>query len=349
MDVYDIAQTIIVIEFLIIMSVVLATYFSIIIIFLMKKRAKKLKGKAEKFLTTLILQKERFQRKQFLPAWERLDLLISLLNKMDEEVARSDWEKIKNDLLHEIVLPLARKSALDASWPQRLLAAKSFCFLCEKGDERLVEKLANDDNDLVSLNAGRATINHASEQSIRRMVDRIHNRRWLSQKMFLSVFDHAPLIICHYVADYLGCPIPDPYIRSTCYRILLKYPKSSIPRIDIYPDLQSNNMDLKLKALKFLSHAFSLEEAMPILEENLSSNAWEVKVVALNGLKQLHASESDHQIEKLLRDPNWWVRLRAAETLNSFGERGRQILQRQDVHLDAFAYDISQHVLSYQP
>lgn len=346
MDIYEIARIVILIEFVMTVILILLTYVSIFIIYLLKNRARHLKKNLEKFLRNLVVKDEIFQSKKFLLAWKRLDVLLSSLNEMDKEFGVYNWKKIKNNLLHEIILPLARKSALSSNWTERLFSAKAFSFIYEKGDEILIEALANDENDLVAINAERAIVNHPSEESIKNLVERLSAKRVLSQRMFLSVFDKSPLIICRYVEHLLESSLDDPYVRMTCYRILLKYPPGFIRKLNIYPDLQSNIMDLRLKVLKFISHAFSLEEAMPILIKNLNDDEWEVRVVALHGLRKLHASKSAHQIEKLLRDPNWWVRLIAAETLNSFGERGRQILKNQEIQIDQFAYDISQHVLS---
>ncbi len=259
-----------------------------------------------------------------------------------------EWKKIRDCLLHTIVLPLARKAAQSDSWVERFFAAESFCFLCENGDNIIVEKLMSDDNDLVSINAERAVILYANEDSIKMVVNTIAKKRRLSQSLYLSVFSDAPPIIRSYIENYLTNYTLEPYVRLACYRILLIYPPGPVHWWDINRDLQSPISELSIVALKFLSHAFSAKDAVPILEEKLNSKVWEIRMIALQGLKKFHAIETMDKVKALLRDPKWWVRFVAAETLNSFGKKGKQILAEQDVTVDRFAYDISQHVLSYK-
>jgi HEAT repeat protein len=76
---------------------------------------------------------------------------------------------------------------------------------------------------------------------------------------------------------------------------------------------------------------------------------WPVRAQAARSLGMLADPASLAGLRAILRDPDWWVRLRAGLALTRFGAAGRNALLEADVGADANARNMAHLVLGLSP
>jgi hypothetical protein len=342
MDIYILAEIIIVIEFVLILVVMIATYLLKVVSVAKKRNKATLTVEIQHHLKQLITNPANFKMENFPNKWRKIHLLMPVVNDFDTTMPSGNWQTLRVNLFHTIVLPLARKAATSYHWPLRFFAAEAFTLAMAKNDEPLVLKLVHDSVPLVYLHALKSALAFGSENAINAIIMRMSKERRLSQTPYLQAFDSVapntrPLIEKHLKVA------TDPFERATCYKILLKY-SSENATWDIQPDIDSNVTELKLAAIKFMAYT-SKDSAISKLAVLLRDPHWEIRVVALHALSQLSAAKVIPLISGCLHDPVWWVRISAADALKKLGEPGEAELRAQDITSDKFSFDMAQHVL----
>lgn len=117
----------------------------------------------------------------------------------------------------------------------------------------------------------------------------------------------------------------------------------ALPIIEQY--LDSADIEIRIKALKAIGDIglTTQEEKILLL---LDSESWVEKVMAIRIVKNSSLRRAIPILEKLLTNSNWWIRLRAAEALYSFGTIGIDRLEQIKVkHDDPYARDMAKKVL----
>jgi len=109
--------------------------------------------------------------------------------------------------------------------------------------------------------------------------------------------------------------------------------------------LYAKDGELRIKALKAIGDiGITTKEYELILF--LQKNHWVEQIAAIYAIKSCRIWMAIPQLKKLLSHENWWVRLRAAQALKSFGEKGKRELELVKINdLDPFARDMATKVL----
>jgi HEAT repeat protein len=82
-----------------------------------------------------------------------------------------------------------------------------------------------------------------------------------------------------------------------------------------------------------------------MIAEGLRDSDWRVRAVAA---KEAHICPEEiiEPLEKALYDPNYHVRINAAQALKQMGERGLTVLTRNTTSSDRFVRDVTHYVLA---
>lgn len=339
---YFLIETIVAVEFLLVIFIVFLTYAFRIILFRKKENSAAIKREIKHFFLKHLLTKKPIVASLFPKRWKRLEIIFSLMKEMDEENETKDWLHLKKKILKEIVLPLAREAAVSHDWVLRFFSAQVFSLYSEKSDAELIIKLINDSVPLVVINIIKAAL-ASSEEIVQILIERISQERRFAQTIYLQAFDSLGEDKLSMIMLVLK-NAEDPYMRTSCYRIFL-YAKLKKMSWDMTKDLNSENLELKLAAIRFFSY-HEKSQAIALLVSLLQDEKWEVRVVALSCLESLFAKSKMKEIAECLHDSEWWVRLHAANTLKKFGDEGLAILKKQSPEEDQYAFDIAQYVLS---
>ncbi len=89
----------------------------------------------------------------------------------------------------------------------------------------------------------------------------------------------------------------------------------------------ARDADMEVRAAGFRSLSqLGHPAAAAVVAEGLRDAAWPVRAQAALCVGQIDLAEMVPELERLLGDPEWWVRFRAAEALFDLGEEGREVL-----------------------
>lgn len=90
------------------------------------------------------------------------------------------------------------------------------------------------------------------------------------------------------------------------------------------------------------------EETVEALRRLAKDKEWQARAQAIHALGKLQAPVAA-LLREALRDPAWWVRLRAALALARAGPEGRNALLAAEIGADVFARDMARMVLGLSP
>src|SRR3990167_5818867 len=255
------------------------------IIYRKKETEAVIRGEIKYFFLRRLLGYKGTIDSDFLKRWRRLDIIFPLLQEIDAENQTKEWLHLKRKILKEIILPLARKAAVSRDWALRFFSAQSFSLYSEKSDAELIIKLINDPVPLVVIHVIKAAL-ASSEEIIQALIQHISKERRFTQTIYLQAFDSLREDKLSMITLVLK-NAEDPYMRTTCYRIFL-YAKLKKMSWDMTKDLNSENLELKLAAIRFFSY-HEKSQAIALLVSLLHDEKWEVRMVALSCLESLFA------------------------------------------------------------
>lgn len=275
--------------------------------------------------------------------WKRFEVALPVLFEMDD-VHGDDkrWRTIREEYCRKALLPIARKHAGSLNVLHRLLAAKVFSIMCEPEDEVCILKLLRDRIPLVHMEIMLAAPLLPTSNVVNTMIDMMTTHRRKSYALYTKTFHTMPVSAADAVVDRLRRE-KQPYVRSICYTVLMALNRTD-PDLDLTGDLESDVLDLKISAIKYLARS-QRSESVQKLTEYLLAPEWQIRVVAIQELGRWKTEETRRQLVAAMRDPKWWVRYNAGLALKNMGEFGLEALRQVGKNDDRFAYDVARHLL----
>jgi hypothetical protein len=335
----------------VIFLIIIATYMISSIFFLQKHKEERIKNQIESYFKNVITNFSEAQSIFFPRRWRKMDLILPIIQKFDRMGIGDTWEKLRVQIIHKVLLPLARKKA--TSWFQirRILSAQCFCLGMEEQDVEVVRGLLQDSVPIIYLNAAIAAINLGDELLINQIIDNMTPIRRLGQTIYLKLFDGAAPQIVKIVKTRLAQET-DPYAKAICYKILMIFSKDSSRVVSsLCTDIHSDNIELQLSSIRYMAYNYSKQSISDLLK--LSEDPrWEVRATSCRLLGELDAKQALEVLSRCLKDKVWSVRINAANALKSIGEEGVEILRIQNPQIDRFAYEtaisvLNKHVVQY--
>lgn len=275
--------------------------------------------------------------------WKNLRILLLVVDALDARAHNEHWISIRPLFIKSIMFPMAVNFATSCRWQDRVYAVRAFGLLRDSSNHRYIEALVNDRIPLVAIYAGKVALLNHSEEAIHSLIKRIGHERWGAQLIDLHSFNVYPPESKPYFIKKLQSAT-QPRIRAACYKILARYKPARLTW-DVSPDIFSDDKELKIAALKFVTHE-DRAAAIPLLIKTLSmTNTNQVRLIALHCLSILRSNEAIPVLTECLSDDNWWIKVSAAEALKRLGPKGVAVLKVHDIDIDAVAYNIN-HILN---
>lgn len=324
---YILAHTIIVIEFASVFLMILLTYIIKISLNMKDQKIRQSKLDLKQYFLFSI-SANRKKSIKFQSRWKRLDVLIPVIQELNHENTMTEWYEFRNDFIHKIVLPLARKNYRKSNWVKRYFSAQAFEMAAEDKDTICIETLVKDRIPLVYLHASNAAMRYGSNTARHTIIKRMASEAWLSQSMLLRAFDNPSEYARAYFINAIQS-LTDAAEKASCYKILRKFPvKPLIP--EVHTDIHSPDKELRLAALKYMAHT-DKEASIPALMNALDDLDWEIRLVAIYRLGAFHALQSISSLRQLSHDENPWVQMAAINTLKKMGEAGVKALAAENI------------------
>ena len=305
---------------------------------------KKVSVKLEELLRDQIITVGEFNINSVIGYKHLIGLLIDIINKFDATISVEKWLDIRHQIIDLIILPAARVFAVSRAWNQRLIACQSFSLSYKAQDEFLVMTLINDSVPLVSINAAILAVQSNSQALIDTIIDCFAKGRHVQQSFSAHILSSADATVIPLIKNRLRRET-NPYVRAFCYRILMDLPCISEKVETTSEDLRSSNLELKLSVMSYLSHIDPQSSSVSFLKL-LDDPVWEVRAKAAKLLGDIRDDSFVFALELTLKDPQWWVRMNAAEALYKLGAQGLSVLRRQDPNVDSFAFEIATQILA---
>jgi len=156
-----------------------------------------------------------------------------------------------------------------------------------------------------------------------------------------NVFRGDREMLCRRLIDTAA----DAYIRRTCVKAIGENQYVALAD-QVLPLLYSPQMNTRIDAARALGQLAYPPAYQPILAQ-AHSERWELRAVVAAALSCFNADENAETLIDLLCDREWWVRLRASESLLKCSNT-EDILRRVAARQDRFAQEMMQFALDKQ-
>jgi HEAT repeats len=266
---------------------------------------------------------------------------LFLTEKDSTKLEHYHYEKIVSNLF----LPFLKQDAFESIWTQRNRAAKvlqlknKYFKSLSPQEEKILIKLLNDDVPLVAVNAAEAIFFAPTQQMLDQFIDVFSNYRRSQYDLLGGILKQAAFSLIPMILHRLSQE-KNANIRVFCYRMLRELPKLEVSVPFISKDLDSENIDLNLASLSYVTY-LKKNNYKEHLIKALNSPFWEVRARAAKLIGYTKDEDLVKFLEPFLKDKVWWVRFRAAEALSHLGHLGLSALKAQKLNIDQFAFEIS--------
>ena len=227
----------------------------------------------------------------------------------------------------------ARKCLRRRSLSTRLLGLHCLGHFGDKATWAWVEPELNSENTAVSISAAAALASIDPERGIERIVAMLTDRRDWPRTQVMQILHAAG-------AECIGEPLYRKIRSATDEEAAFLLPFARLAEYEVRDTLAAeilrsrSNPELLSAALKTVSGL----TRVPRLDTMACHNAWHVRMQAAGALGRVGAESGLPLLKRLLADPEWWVRYRAAQSIVSLpfldGEKIRELQQQQS---DPFA------------
>lgn len=258
-----------------------------------------------------------------------------------EEKFKQQWEPIRTYIINSVMLPIMRKYYKSRKVYKRYYAAHLFYYYYTPEDAPKVISLIKDPALIISIEASRLGFRMASSELVNASIDVFAKYRRLQQSVFSLIatdcHEEVETIIFERIANE-----KNPYIKAFCYKLLLRFPAVQDHSEQVQRDLDSETLELRLAALNYSAHN---RHSVKLLPKFLVDKQWQMRSTAAKMLGIVKDKTSIEALGNALKDPEWWVRIRAAESLKEMGADGIKVLEKQSPEIDKYAYEAAIQVL----
>lgn len=283
---------------------------------------------------------ENFQAFPELPLRDQL-LFLKLWNYLQESLRGSASDRL-NDVARRLKCDVAARTLLENGHrAERLLAILTLGHLRDQASWGALKRHAAGADPLTSMHAARALIK----------IDPLLGTQWL----FLLLLKRQDWDITQ-IANFLG------EAQKAFWLQLIK----NIHKVDqqdwtralqladaIHLQLPLNTLLFVIRTCKSADtlvaalHLASDSQLLPVVRTYLDHPHWQVRVEVARYLSHFGDDDDILSLQKLLHDPQWWVRYQAAQSLASIPFYGYAQLQAlRAATAEALAIDMLDHVLA---
>ena len=270
--------------------------------------------------------------KEFLILWNHL-----------QELIRGTSKESLNKLAHSVGMDLTAKKLLHrGAFAERVLAMMTLGNLRDNSAWATLSDRMHDESQLISLAASSALMKIDAEAGIHLFMPLVVSRDdWPSVKVAMILKDASAAVISEPLAKAIRAAKPRQVRRLISYLELANAAESS----QVMREILSVSRDQQAIAtcLRMMKDPRDLD----MVRSQTVNPIWIVRVQAAAALGRIGVEEDKVRLIRLLVDPQWWVRYRAATSLSQLPFVSIEELQRiRDNQVDRFAIDMLNQVLA---
>ncbi len=310
----------------------------------------KKRRKREDAKTQLIVLLEDILKKQIpyvaknLPKkYAQVACLTPCIEHMDKIYSsHSSWHNLRLTLMEDYLLLRARLMTKSFSYTQRMWAVRIFLLDPKPRDETFIKILLKDPVSIIRQEAVVAAVRIGSKGLVDQMIDTMTEEAPFAKFPYRDAMAVAGEDVFRWVRERLLVE-NDEAKKVSCWLLLGVKEDQRIAQC-AGKDLFSPNKELRIAVVKALAVCPG-EEAASMLISCLEDPQWEIRAAAAKSLGSMNDKRATAPLGRAIRDKNWWVRFNSAQTLSIMGEQ--EILRRQTLELDRYAYEASQFALKH--
>lgn len=305
-----------------------------------KKRRKELK----KILVQSIEKQQVLTIEEIPSRLRHYEDLLAIVETFDRYFLDAIWWETKKCIIEEFLAKKALSYIKSSNWQKRQLGLR--CIALDP--KRLIETktvifLLNDSKFIIRILAASVMI-HAEQKDLllavlKRMIQEAPMARYAYRDLLINS-GHTSFQWMEEIAS----DEKDPKIIAACLNALSTKIRRNLLPLAIkyihYPDLSC-----RLASIEIFSKTPS-EASQKYLTESLCDTNAKIRSQAAIGLGLLHALSSIPNLSLALQDPEWTVRMQAANALKLMGKEGREELYKQTPEQNAQAFEIAKYILS---
>jgi hypothetical protein len=270
--------------------------------------------------------------KEFLILWNHLQELI-------RGVSKDSLNKLARIVGMNVT---AKKLLLRGAFAERILAMMTLGNLRDKSAWATLSSLMHDASPLISLAASSALMKINAEEGIHLFMPLVVLRDdWPPVKVAMIFKEAGPAVISEPLTKAIRAAKPRQVRRLINFLELVNVADSS----QVMREILSVSRDQQAIAtcLRMMKDPRDLD----MVRSQTVNPIWIVRVQAAAALGRIGVEEDKARLIRLLVDPQWWVRYRAATSLSQLPFVGIEELRRiQAAQVDRFAIEMLQQVLA---
>lgn len=227
-------------------------------------------------------------------------------------------------------------------WWRRLRAAGVLADLAAPSHLLLIHELLGDRMPAIRLAAASALERLPSPGLASAVLDRAVASHAVVRGQLIEILAESRTLVVPVMVDRLVSPRSDDELRVLLdLTAILGYP-SLLAHVIRHGD--SKALEVRIAVATCLRN-FPHPQAAAVLRRLLADPEWQIRARAAASLGAIGAVEAQTELLETLCDPNWWVRLRSAIALRLLGPTGVGALRAVDRDGDRYASDMARYVL----
>ncbi|MFI4955872.1 MAG: HEAT repeat domain-containing protein [Gammaproteobacteria bacterium] len=269
---------------------------------------------------------------------KNIRVTLNAAEHFDEHHVNSPgWAQVRAEIIHKIFMPKIESMHRSIEVYDRYFAAKLLYYHMDEAHIPIVITLIKDPVLLIAIEAMAIGFKYTSASIINASIDEFSHKRRIRQSMLADVASGNGDLVKKIIIERLESE-SEAFAKAFCYRLLLRMNATHHLPKDLRDDIESDTLELTLAALNYAAHN---AESCDLIPAYLNAPQWQVRAAAAKLIGITKNETCLDELEKLLGDPEWWVRVRAAESLRKLGQAGIAILKAQSADKDKFAYDVA--------
>ncbi len=226
MDHINILIAIIVIEFLVALAIIIATFVIRWFSLKQQKAYQDNKVALKEAIQNVIAQPDRIEDLNPPKELQQLPVILATIEKLDREYEgkSESWKEIRTYIIKKYLLAQINENIFHADWHKRLLGLRSLVCAGELAlsldniEERLPNLFA-DEHTIVRFHALRAAVLLMSKKTLLAALNFIASQRELSQSLYYSIFEKVDPKISTYIKE-LQKEIKNKETKNMCKLLL---------------------------------------------------------------------------------------------------------------------------------
>lgn len=271
------------------------------------------------------------------------DLLVEL-EVFEHRFQDAAWEILKIKMATYYLVAKAEKMASSFFWIKRQLAARCFSIAPQKKNEKIILHLLADPIFLVRASAAEAALRIESKKTILALIRKMGLSSGYERSFYRDILLRGSREVLVFIEE-IAKEEKNELVHIAALEVLANK-TSSFTLAEIKKDLVSKNQQIRLLALKLISRN-PRKGFEKVLLKHLQSKSPEERAEAAQGLGNFLSETTLDALAKTLQEETWKIRLQSARSLKSLGERGIEILKKQELKKNKNAYEAAQYVLQF--